>query len=82
MIGYRPWPMAIPKTIKKIKTMKKTYKNPLLTVVTIQPAQFIAMSTLGTTDAIDGNLGHEATFTDWGEEVDLSEWEEKDLFVE
>ena len=49
--------------------MKKTYKNPLLTVVNIQPAQFIAMSTLGTTDAIDGNLGREATFSDWDEDV-------------
>ena len=48
--------------------MKKKYKNPILTVVEIQPEQFIAISTLGETDATSGNFGREATFSDWGEE--------------
>ena len=47
--------------------MKKTYMNPTLEVVKIQPAQFIAISTLGTTEAFNGNLGQEATFSDFGE---------------
>ncbi len=57
--------------------MKKKYRNPILTVVKVQPAQFIAMSTLGTTDETMGNLGNEATFNDWGEEVNLSDWDEE-----
>jgi hypothetical protein len=48
--------------------MKKTYKNPTLTVVNIQPAQFIALSTLGTTTATKGNLGRESRFSDFDEE--------------
>lgn len=48
--------------------MKKTYKNPLFEVVEIQTEQFIAMSTLGETDATEGNLGLEASFTDWNDE--------------
>ena len=48
--------------------MKKKYKNPSLTVVEIQPEQFIAMSTLGITEETSGNFGREATFSDWGEE--------------
>jgi hypothetical protein len=48
--------------------MKKTYINPTLTVVKIQPAQFIAMSTLGETEATSGNLGREAEFSDWEDE--------------
>ena len=47
--------------------MKKTYMIPTLEVVKIQPAQFIAMSTLGTTEEVSGNLGREATFSDFDE---------------
>lgn len=62
--------------------MKKTYLNPTLTVVKIQPAQFIAMSTLGETEAISGNLGREATFSDWGDDVNFSDWEDEQLIIE
>ena len=48
--------------------MKKTYKNPTLTVVKIQPAQFIAVSTLGTTSRTSGNLGRESRFSEYDEE--------------
>ena len=66
--------------------MKKIYKNPTLTVVKLQPARIMAGSfneQLGNT-GVDGgvSLGREATFSDWGEDVDLSEWGEKNLFVE
>ena len=50
--------------------MKKTYINPTLTVVMIQPEQFIALSTQGETDASYGNLGREADFSDWGDYSD------------
>lgn len=48
--------------------MKKTYKNPLFTVVEIQPEEFIALSTLGETDATSGNLGREFEFSEWEED--------------
>ena len=47
--------------------MKKTYKNPLLTVVEVEP-EFIALSTLGETDATSGNLGREFEFSEWEED--------------
>ena len=47
--------------------MKKTYKNPLLTVVEVQP-EFIAISSLGETEETSGNLGREGSFSDWSEE--------------
>jgi hypothetical protein len=48
--------------------MKKTYKNPTLTVVNTQPAQFIAVSTLGTTSLRSGNLGRESRFSEYDDE--------------
>ena len=53
--------------------MKKTYKNPLLTVVKIQPAQFIAASEQGalTDTEITGSGGfgaRGAEFSDWSDE--------------
>jgi hypothetical protein len=48
--------------------MKKTYKNPLFTVVEIQPEEFIALSTLGETDLTEGNLGREFEFSEWEED--------------
>ena len=53
--------------------MKKTYMIPTMKVVKIQPAQFIAMSYGGTTNATSGNLGRRARFSNWEEE----EWEEE-----
>ena len=45
--------------------MKKTYKNPTLTVVKVQPAQFIAMSYTDTTTSLTGgNHGRGAGFSD------------------
>ena len=52
--------------------MKKTYLIPTLQVVKIQPAQFIAMSYGGTTDATSGNLGRRSRFSRW-EEDDFEE---------
>ena len=43
---------------------------PTLQVVKIQPVQFIAMSYGGTTDATYGNLGRQARFSDWDEDLD------------
>ncbi len=45
--------------------MKKTYKNPTLKVVKVQPAQFIAMSNLGETEATSGNLGRGSRYSTW-----------------
>ena len=50
--------------------MKKTYKNPTLTVVDVEYADILAGSfndPLGD-NPVDGGaaLGHEATFSDWG----------------
>lgn len=52
--------------------MKKTYLNPTLTVVNVQPAQFIAGSTpnakfskSGSTNTMDGRG---ASFSGWNEE--------------
>ena len=54
--------------------MKKTYMTPTFQVVKIQPAQFIAMSTLGTTERTSGNLGREAAFSDFDfDEPDFEE---------
>jgi hypothetical protein len=50
--------------------MKKTYKNPTLTVVKIQPAQFIATSdTLpqGSNYSGEDVQVREAEFSDWDE---------------
>ncbi len=49
--------------------MKKTYKNPTLTVVKIQPARIMESSTITTGDYNGGVIqGHEASFSDWNEE--------------
>jgi hypothetical protein len=50
--------------------MKKIYMIPTLQVVKIQPAQFIAMSYGGTTEATSGNLGRQARISDWDEDWD------------
>ena len=51
--------------------MKKTYMTPVLQVVKIQPAQFIANSLPqlgGTTQETYGNAARSAHFSDWEEE--------------
>ena len=51
--------------------MKKTYKNPTLTVVKIQPARILAGSEIGTGDYAGGQIQtREATFSD-GEDEQL-----------
>ena len=51
------------------KTMKKTYKNPTLTVVKVQPAQVIAASVpMYGTNATGEGMGRSASFSDWGED--------------
>ena len=48
--------------------MKKTYMTPVLQVVKIQPAQFIANSLPqlgGTTAETSGNAARSAHFSDW-----------------
>ena len=62
--------------------MKKTYINPTLTVVKIQPARIMAgsfMEGLGDTPVDGGvSLGREASF-DLGDDLDLSDFEEEML---
>ena len=49
--------------------MKKTYKNPTLTVVKVQPAQVIAASVpMYGTNATGEGMGRSASFSDWGED--------------
>ena len=53
--------------------MKKTYLNPTLTVVNVQPAQFIASSDpkyydTPTTSKTSGNHGRGGSFSGWTEE--------------
>ena len=49
--------------------MKKTYKNPTLKVVKVQPRQFIAASYYETTTTLtSGNHGRRAEFSDWDED--------------
>ena len=52
--------------------MKKTYINPTLLVVKIQPAQFIATSTPGAKFTTSGSTttmdGRGSRFSDWDEE--------------
>ena len=48
--------------------MKKTYINPTLTVVKLQPDHLMIPAASGSTDAQYGNLGRRATFSDWEEE--------------
>ena len=49
--------------------MKKTYKNPTLTVVKVQPAQVIATSVpMYATPAEGAGMGRGASFSDWEEE--------------
>lgn len=53
--------------------MKKTYKNPTLTVVNIQPAQFIATSLRASGKSADKSLGMSSRSSrfsddDWDEE--------------
>ena len=58
--------------------MKKTYKNPILTVVKIQPARIMAgsfLDGLGETPVDGGvSLGREASF-DLGDDLDISEFD-------
>ena len=64
--------------------MKKTYKNPILTVVKIQPARIMAGSFLDGLggEGVDGgaSLGREASF-DLGDDLDISDFDEE-LIVE
>ena len=51
--------------------MKKTYKNPTLTVVNVQPAQFIASSSVRLGGSYNGETkieGRKASFSGWNEE--------------
>ena len=49
--------------------MKKTYKNPTLTVVKVQPAQVIAASVpMYGSDATGAGMGRGASFSDWSDE--------------
>lgn len=51
--------------------MKKTYKNPTLTVVKVQTANILAGSgpvLRGSTNATSGNAGRGASFSGWNEE--------------
>lgn len=51
--------------------MKKTYLNPTLTVVNVQPAQFIAASEdvkVGSTYSGTKVLGRQSSFSGWTEE--------------
>ena len=47
--------------------MKKTYKNPTLKVVKIQPNQLMIAAS-GETEATSGNLGRRGRFSTWEEE--------------
>lgn len=49
---------------KKQTTMKQTYINPELKVVKLQTQQFMMLSTLGTTNATNGNLSREFDYED------------------
>lgn len=50
--------------------MKKTYKNPTLTVVNVQAARLMAGSPGygGTTTKTSGNFGRQGNFSGWNEE--------------
>ena len=60
--------------------MKKTYKNPTLTVVNIQTASIMAgsfLDGLGETPVDGGvSLGREASF-DLGDDLDISDFDEE-----
>lgn len=47
--------------------MKKTYKNPTIKVVKIQPMQLM-INASGETEATCGNLGRRGRFSDWEED--------------
>ena len=51
--------------------MKKTYINPILTVVNVQPAQFIASSSVKLGGSYDGEKkieSRQGSFSGWNEE--------------
>ena len=49
--------------------MKKTYKNPTLTVVKIQPARIMETSNIGTGNYSGGGIqSRESSFSDWEDE--------------
>ena len=60
--------------------MKKTYINPTLTVVKIQPARIMAgsfLDGLGNTPVDGGvSLGREASF-DLGDDIDISDFDDE-----
>lgn len=54
--------------------MKKTYKNPTLTVVKIQPAQMIAVSGEFGEGTMSGSSAatRESYFSDWGDDETMN----------